>query len=116
MNDLYREFVDQSVQLKGEDTDRERLLLAVIGTMSEAGEAMDVVKKHLFHDKPLDREALVLELGDEFWYLTLLMRTLGIFPEEVMAKNINKLIERFPEKYPQAEREAFLTYARAFGA
>ena len=45
------------------------LLNGVMGLCGESGEAINIVKKHLAQGHPLDREALVRELGDVAWYL-----------------------------------------------
>ena len=48
-----------------------RLLQGLMGLNGEAGEAIDVLKKHLFQGHDLDREHLAKELGDVAWYLGL---------------------------------------------
>ena len=45
------------------------LINGVMGLCGEAGEAIDVVKKHLAQGHELDRERLIKELGDVAWYL-----------------------------------------------
>lgn len=72
------------------------LLEAAIGTAAEAGEVLDVIKKHVFYGKELDREALVLEMGDCYNYLAKLAYIRGISLDEVRAKNIEKLKKRYP--------------------
>ena len=52
-------------------SNEEVLCNGVMGLCGEAGEAIDLVKKHLYHGHPLDREALIKELGDIAWYLVL---------------------------------------------
>jgi len=42
---------------------------AALGLSGEAGEVADMLKKHLFHSHPLDRDAMVKELGDCLWYV-----------------------------------------------
>lgn len=48
-----------------------RILHGLMGLNGEAGEAIDIFKKHLFQGHALDREHLAKELGDVIWYLTL---------------------------------------------
>ena len=43
---------------------KDALINGVMGLCGEAGEAIDLVKKHLAQGHPLDREALLGELGD----------------------------------------------------
>lgn len=45
------------------------LINGVMGLCGEAGEAIDIVKKHLHQGHELDRKKLAAELGDIAWYL-----------------------------------------------
>lgn len=94
----YEEFVDKGVMLNP-DTPRERLLLGALGLGGESGEVVDHIKKHVFHGKPLDVDALILELGDVMWYFTLLCNELDEDVDGVRNKNMKKLIKRYPERY-----------------
>ena len=105
----YEAFVKNGVKLD-DDTYRERVLLAATGIGGEAGEVIDHIKKLAWHRKPLDREAFILELGDLLWYYTLLLSVTGISFTEVMTRNIEKLVERYPEKHPNAEGLLALAY------
>jgi NTP pyrophosphatase (non-canonical NTP hydrolase) len=79
---------------------RRRLLANfAMGLCGEAGEVSEPIKKHLFHDKDLDVQALKLELGDALWYLTALTQTLGLTLEEVAEANVQKLLDRYPEGF-----------------
>lgn len=71
-------------------------LMATMGLAGETGEVVDLVKKVEFHGKPLDRQALIKELGDVLWYLTALRLFEGITLDEVMATNVAKLRARYP--------------------
>ena len=73
------------------------LINGVMGLCGEAGEAIDIVKKHLAQGHELDREALIKELGDVAWYLAETAYALGVPLEEVCSRNIEKLRRRFPE-------------------
>ena len=42
---------------------------------------------------------MVLELGDVLWYYTLTLQTLGITLDEVIARNVEKLTNRYPERH-----------------
>ncbi len=97
----YEEFVKVGVKLDN-DTYRERVLLAATGLGGETGEVIDHIKKLCWHNKPLDREAFILELGDLLWYFTLLLSVTNVTYTEVMARNIEKLVARYPEKHPNA--------------
>ena len=75
------------------------LINGVMGLCGEAGEAIDIVKKHLAQGHPLDREALLKELGDVAWYLAETAHALGADLESVLAGNIEKLRRRYPEGF-----------------
>lgn len=76
-----------------------RIFHAVLGMASEAGEAVDAVKKHLFYGKPLDKVNLVEEAGDMLWYLAILSLALEMPLAEIAQRNINKLQARYGEKF-----------------
>lgn len=77
----------------------EILLNGVMGLCGEAGEVIDLVKKHRHQGHPLNREALLAELGDVAWYLAELAYALDTPLEDVLAGNIEKLKKRFPKGF-----------------
>ena len=77
------------------------LLHAAIGMQTESAEFSDMLKKHLFYGKPLDRVNLAEEIGDQMWYCALALRTLGTNFESVMDRNIEKLKARYPDKFTE---------------
>ena len=77
----------------------EDLLHAIIGISTEAGELTDALKKHLFYNAPLDMSNIKEELGDLFWYQSILLEWCGFTYEEVMEVNVDKLKVRYPEKF-----------------
>lgn len=84
--------------------DRKDVLInGVMGLCGEAGEAIDIVKKHLAQGHPLDRESLIKELGDVAWYLAETAYALDIPLEEVMRRNVDKLRKRYPQGF-EADR------------
>ena len=72
---------------------------AIYGIIGEAGEIVDLVKKHKWQGHELDREALILEGGDCAWYLSLLMSAVDCTLGEMYEKNIEKLKRRYPEGF-----------------
>ncbi len=72
------------------------LINSVMGLCGEAGEAIDIVKKHLAQGYGLDREALAKELGDVAWYLAEAATALDMELEDILAANIEKLRRRYP--------------------
>jgi NTP pyrophosphatase (non-canonical NTP hydrolase) len=77
-------------------TEDQRLLDASAGLAEEAGEVLAHVRKHLLQGRPLDREAVTLELGDALWCVAIAADTLGISLAEVARRNVQKLRSRFP--------------------
>ena len=84
------------------------LLNGVMGLCGEAGEAIDIVKKHMAQGHALDREGLVRELGDVAWYLAETAWALGVDLETVLQGNIDKLAARYPEGF-EASRSIYRT-------
>jgi NTP pyrophosphatase (non-canonical NTP hydrolase) len=80
-------------------TEKDVLINGVMGLCGEAGEAIDIVKKHLAQGHPLDRERLAAELGDIAWYLAETATALGYTLEEILRMNIEKLKKRYPEGF-----------------
>ena len=70
-----------------------------MGLCGEAGEAIDIVKKHLAQGHELDKEKLIKELGDVAWYLAETAYALDIDLETVFKLNIEKLKRRYPEGF-----------------
>ena len=77
-------------------SDDQRLLDASAGLAEEAGEVLAHVRKHLLQGRPLDRDAVTLELGDALWCVAIAADTLGIPLAEVARRNVEKLRSRFP--------------------
>lgn len=71
--------------------------IRAMGLGGEAGEVLDLLKKHLGHGAPLDRVALTAELGDVLWYLATLAVCFDIDLDTVAVANIEKLRVRYPE-------------------
>ena len=75
------------------------LINGVMGLCGEAGEAIDLVKKHLHQGHELDRQALKKELGDIAWYLAETAYALDLTLEDVLTANLEKLKARYPEGF-----------------
>ena len=92
------------------------LINGVMGLCGEAGEAIDLVKKHLAQGHELDRDALIKELGDVAWYLAETAYALDIPLEDVFERNIAKLKARYPhgfETKKSLNRDEDLCFDRA---
>lgn len=80
-----------------------RLLNGLMGLNGEAGEAIDILKKHLFHGHELDKEHLAKELGDVAWYIAISADALGYDLETILQMNVDKLKARYPDGF-EAEK------------
>lgn len=85
--------------LNPELDNKDVLINAVMGLCGESGEVIDMVKKHLAQGHELDKDKMVLELGDVAWYLAEAATALGVTLEDVMVANIDKLRKRYPEGF-----------------
>ena len=72
---------------------------AAYGLNGEAGEVIDLLKKHEFQGHELDREKLIDELGDVQWYIALAATAMGKTLEDIMQHNVDKLKKRYPEGF-----------------
>lgn len=74
-----------------------------VGLAGEAGEICELVKKGIFHQHGLSREQVAKELGDVLWYAAALATKLDLDLGEIMAQNIAKLRQRYPNGYASAD-------------
>lgn len=79
--------------------DAQRLLDAAAGLAEEAGEVLGHVRKHVMQRRPLDRDAVVKELGDVLWCVAIVSATLGVSLSDVARVNEEKLRERHPNGF-----------------
>lgn len=94
------EYQREALATLNPDIPKDSLLLnALMGLCGESGEAIDLLKKHLFQGHALDREKLVKELGDVAWYLAEAAQALDVPLEEICQKNIDKLRARYPQGF-----------------
>lgn len=75
------------------------LINGVMGLCGEAGEAIDIVKKHLAQGHELDKQKLIKELGDVAWYLAETAYALDVPLEDVLRQNLDKLKARYPQGF-----------------
>lgn len=75
------------------------LLNGVMGLAGESGEAVDLVKKYVFHDHELDKAHLAKELGDVAWYLAVTAYAIGYDLKTILQMNVDKLRKRYPEGF-----------------
>lgn len=83
----------------GMDASYPQLLNGVMGLVGEAGEVIDLYKKHLFQGHELDKEHMAKELGDVAWYLAVAADALGYGLDEIIQMNVDKLRARYPDGF-----------------
>ena len=80
-------------------TEKDVLMNALMGLCGESGEAIDLMKKHLYQGHDLDKDKLIKELGDVAWYLAEAATGLNIDLSEVLQRNLDKLHARYPQGF-----------------
>lgn len=88
----YDNFVRQLFKV---DTFKEMVHHAKGGVCEEAGEISDVLKRHITYGEPLNKDALIKELGDCRFYLQAIMNMFEISEQEVLQTNADKLSKRY---------------------
>lgn len=71
-----------------------------LGIAGESGEVIELVKKHVYHGKPLDVDNMTLELGDVLYYVAQMAQAFHLSLEDIASKNIVKLQKRYPDGFP----------------
>ena len=78
----------------------DRLLLnGLMGLNGEAGEAIDILKKHLFQGHELDTAHMAKELGDVAWYLAVSANAIGYDLDTIFKMNVEKIRARYPDGF-----------------
>lgn len=79
----------------------EKLQLAVLalGLTGESGELADMIKKHLGHGHPLDKNKVIKEIGDVLWYAARIADALDVSLSTVVLSNVEKLRIRYPNGF-----------------
>lgn len=73
----------------------------VVGMSTEINEILDVFKKKLAYNKPVDWVNVKEEIGDIMWYLANFCRTNNFNLQEILDVNIEKLKCRYPERFSE---------------
>ena len=98
---------DEKIQTHGPDVNVPLLITGAMGMCGESGEFSEIVKKLIFHSKPLTIEVhqhLQKELGDIIFYWTNACLSLGIDPNTIIQMNVDKLLSRYPGGVFSVER------------
>lgn len=79
--------------------DYPRILNGLMGLNGEAGECIDILKKHFYQGHDLDTNHLAKELGDVAWYLAISADAIGYDFETILQMNVDKLRARYPNGF-----------------
>lgn len=97
------EYQQEAMSLLNREIPADEVFLnAAMGMCGEAGEVIDLIKKHRFQGHGLDREKLVREVGDVLWYIAEAAEGLGVSMEEIAQQNLDKLHKRYPDGFSSA--------------
>ena len=75
------------------------ILNGAMGLNGEAGEVIDILKKHIFQGHKLDTEHIAKELGDCLWYIAVCAKGAGYSLDEIAEMNKAKLRKRYPDGF-----------------
>lgn len=85
--------------------DNIRLLHALIGFLTEAGEIAEAITSHIFSpalEVPnLNAINLIEEGGDLFWYMAIFADALSVTFDDMQDRNLRKLSSRYPDKFTE---------------
>lgn len=95
------EYQQEALRTAATTTKEEFLINGVMGLNGEAGECIDIVKKHIFQKHPLDATKLAKELGDVAWYLAVTAHAIDLPLSAILEGNVQKLRARYPEGFDQ---------------
>ena len=95
----FNEYQKLAMRTASDASKKDLILDGVMGLCGEAGECIDIVKKHMFQGHELDKQKLIDEVSDCFWYLAAIASGLEIPLEEIAKHNIDKLKKRYPDGF-----------------
>lgn len=93
------EYQKLALRTSNHQTTFDLLVNGALGLCGEAGEVVDLIKKHCFQGHELDVSKLIIELGDVCWYIAILAKALNADLETIMICNIEKLKKRYPDGF-----------------
>ena len=99
LNRMLDNFKTAESEEPGRAGDLGGILNGCLGLSGEVGEFNDMVKKWIFHEKPMDGEHAKKEMGDILWYAAMICHSFGWDMNEIMQMNIDKLKARYPDGF-----------------
>jgi len=95
----FNEYQKLAMRTANNSSEQNLILNGVMGLCGEAGECIDIVKKHMFQGHELDKLKLIDEASDCFWYLAAIASGLNVTLEEIARHNVDKLMKRYPDGF-----------------
>jgi len=80
----------------------QQMIDGAMGLCGEAGETIELIKKHLGQGHQLSLSAVAEELGDTLWYMAEIANSLGIRLDKIAQKNLQKISRRYPDGFDVA--------------
>jgi len=98
-----RTLPNTGVELRDDLRPSQRCLLVhgVLKLNGEAGELADLLGKYWAQGHELDRDKLILELGDVLWHVAEIATALDVDLREVAYRNLEKLRRRYPDGFDE---------------
>ncbi len=93
----------------------DRITNGALGVAGEAGEVIELVKKHRYHGHELNVEELGKELGDVLWYVSEVASAVGLSLSSIASTNVEKLRKRWPQGFGKTVRGPLDGYEWRFG-
>lgn len=90
----FKEYQEQAAR-----NDCGNLTVHFLGLCGEAGEVVELFKKHIGHGHDLDKSKLIKELGDVLWYISAIATGVNLSLDDIAQANIDKLKARYPNKF-----------------
>ena len=95
----FNEYQKLAMRTASDKSKQNMVLNGVMGLCGEAGECIDIVKKHMFQGHELDTQKLIDEASDCLWYLAEIASGLDISLEDIANHNVEKLRKRYPDGF-----------------
>lgn len=86
---------------RSDDNGSEKILHAAIGLCTESGELLEAMYKSKWNGEEFDVVNCKEEIGDIFWYMTILFRELKLDLNEILQTNHDKLLKRYGKKFSE---------------
>lgn len=79
-----------------------------MGLSGEAGEYIELIKKFVFHEKPLIVDSVLKELGDVLYYISMCATVNNLSLKDIAIANIEKLRNRYPNGFVEHSKRSDL--------